>query len=174
MPARQTRRLSDTRQKALGLSTLLRLISSLVIIVTLISPSIPAWSASSTSCQATPSQENTGYWHTAGTRIVDSQGNSVRIAAVNWFGMENKHFVPEGLQRRPLNAIMATIRKFGFNAIRLPFSNELVERNPVVARHLAANPDLKGLRALEIMDRIVKAAGRYGLRIILDNGRSSA
>ena len=34
-------------------------------------------------------------------------------------------------------------------------------------------PDLQGLHALDIMDRIVAAAGRQGIRIILDDGRSS-
>jgi aryl-phospho-beta-D-glucosidase BglC (GH1 family) len=115
-----------------------------------------------------------GYWHTAGNLIVDSAGRPVRIAAVNWFGMENHFFVPAGLDNQPLDAIVSHIARMGFNAIRLPFSNELVETNPVVTSHLAANPDLQGLHALDIMDRIVAAAGRYGVRIILDDGRSSA
>lgn len=115
----------------------------------------------------------TGYWHTAGNRIVDSHGRTVRIAAVNWFGMENVYYVPAGLDRRPLNAITARVQALGFNAIRLPFSNQLVEQNPIVKGHLEANPDLRGLHALQILDRIVAAAGHHHLRIILDDGRSN-
>jgi len=113
------------------------------------------------------------YWHTSGNRVVDSGGMPVRIAAVNWSGMQTQHFVPAGLDHQPLDNIMARIRSLGFNAIRLPFSNQLVERNPVVVDGLDANPDLKGLHALDIMDRVVSAAGKHGLRIILDDHRSN-
>jgi endoglucanase len=114
------------------------------------------------------------YWHTSGNRILDSRNRPVRIAAVNWFGMENRWFVPAGLDKQPLNAIVARVKTLGFNAIRLPFSNQMVEENPVVTGRLDANPDLRGLHALDIMDRIVAAAGQAGLRVILDDGRSSA
>lgn len=113
------------------------------------------------------------YWHTNGNRIVDDAGGTVRIAGVNWFGMEDRYYVPAGLDKQPLKTIITRIRSLGFNAIRLPFSNQLVERNPVVRGHLQANPDLVGLHALDLMDRIVSAAQTAGLRVILDNARSS-
>jgi beta-galactosidase len=115
-----------------------------------------------------------GYWHTEGNRIVDAAGRPIRIAAVNWFGMENKFFVPAGLDDRTLDSIVGRAAGLGFNAIRLPFSNQVVEENPVITGHIAANPTLKGLHALDIMDRIVASAQRHGLRVILDDGRSSA
>lgn len=115
-----------------------------------------------------------GYWHTAGNRIVDADGRPVRIAAVNWFGMENKFFVPAGLDTQKLDGIVARISQLGFNAIRLPFSNQVVEQNPVITTRVSANPDLTGLHALDIMDRIIASAGQHGLRVILDDGRSDA
>ena len=36
------------------------------------------------------------------------------------------------------------------------------------------NTDLKGLNSLQILDKIVAAAGQLGLHIILDNHRSEA
>jgi endoglucanase len=36
------------------------------------------------------------------------------------------------------------------------------------------NTDLQGLNSLEIMDKIVGAAGAIGLQVILDNHRSEA
>lgn len=114
-----------------------------------------------------------GYWHTDGNRIVDDQGQPVRIAAVNWFGMENQFYVPAGLDTQPLSEIIGRVKALGFNCIRLPFSNQLVEVNPVVSTHLAANPDLQNLHALDIMDRIIAAAGAAGLKVILDDQRSS-
>jgi len=131
-------------------------------------------SAASGAAEPGATQSPIGYWHTSGNRIVDAHGHSVRIAAVNWFGMENLYFVPAGLDRQPLDTILARVRSFGFNTIRLPFSNQMVESNPIVRAHLNANPNLRGLHALEILDRIVAAAGLHDLRIILDNGRSSA
>jgi aryl-phospho-beta-D-glucosidase BglC (GH1 family) len=121
-----------------------------------------------------PPNTGDGYWHTEGNRIVDDSGRPVRIAAVNWFGMENTYFVPAGLDTQPLTEIVQRIHDLGFNAIRLPFSNELVESNPVVTEHLDANKDLQGLHALDVMDRLVVAAGNDGLKVILDNQRSSA
>jgi endoglucanase len=131
-------------------------------------------SAASGAAERGATQSPIGYWHTSGNRIVDAHGHPVRIAAVNWFGMENLYFVPAGLDRQPLDTILARVRSFGFNTIRLPFSNQMVEANPIVRSHLNANPRLRGLHALDILDRIVAAAGRHGLRIILDNGRSGA
>jgi endoglucanase len=128
--------------------------------------------APSLSARATAA--DTGYWHTDGARIVDATGQTVRIAAVNWFGMEGKYFVPEGLERQPLDALIARIRALGFNAIRLPFSNQAVEQNPLITARVDANPALKGLHALDVLDQIVAAAGSQGLRIILDDQRSSA
>jgi aryl-phospho-beta-D-glucosidase BglC (GH1 family) len=120
-----------------------------------------------------PSDSKQDYWHTRGNLIVDSAGRPVRIAAINWSGMQNVHYVPEGLDRQPLDSIVAHIRAMGFNTIRLPFSNQMVERNPVIEDDVGANPDLKGLHALKIMDRIVQSARKYGLRIILDDHRST-
>jgi beta-galactosidase GanA len=121
-----------------------------------------------------PPPATAGYWHTSGNRILDTNNRPVRIAAVNWFGMENSFYVPAGLDRQPLQAIVDRVRDLGFNAIRLPFSNELVETDPLIEYRVDANPELKGLHALDIMDRIVAAAGHDDLKVILDDQRSSA
>ncbi|GAA3439276.1 hypothetical protein GCM10018954_088970 [Kutzneria kofuensis] len=60
---------------------------------------------------------------------------------MNWFGAESGEFVVGGLDRQPLDRIAQLIRNGGFNSVRLPWSNELVESNPVVAdTYLTANP----------------------------------
>ena len=75
---------------------------------------------------------------------------------------------------------MNTIKCLGFNVIRIPFSNELVEVNPVPTNFTtnaggkAANTALVGQSALEDLDTIVAYAGSIGLRVILDNHRSEA
>ncbi len=77
-------------------------------------------------------------------------------------------------------AILQTIKADGFNTVRIPLSNEMVER-PVVPEKIgfanergAINRDLEGLTSIEILDRIVEYAGTLGLKVILDNHRSEA
>jgi endoglucanase len=126
------------------------------------------------------SAQGSGYWHTSGNQIVDSSGHTVRIAGINWYGFETTDEVVHGLWAKDYHTILNTIKTNGYNAIRLPYSNQMVE-NPIVPSNIsfasstgAINPDLKGLNALEIMDKVISAAGAIGLRVILDNHRSEA
>lgn len=105
--------------------------------------------------------------------ILDARGRRVQLKAVNWFGAESASLTPGGLDRQPLESLAALIKSGGFNAVRLPWCNEMVERNPVVDADLvAANPALRGRRVLAVYDAVVKALTREGLMVILDNHRS--
>ena len=115
-----------------------------------------------------------GYWHTDGTRIVDASGRTVRIAAITWYGMESSYWVPAGLDYQPYTAIMDRIKGLGYNTIRLPYSNELVESDPIVTQAVKANPQFLGVHALKVMDAIVNYAHTIGLKIILDDHRCRA
>ena len=115
-----------------------------------------------------------GYWHTSGTAILDAYNRPVRIAAVTWFGAESSTWVPGGLDFQRYQEIMNEVKRLGYNAIRLPFSNQLVEENPVVHSWVNANPELRGRRALTVMDDIVHYAGKIGLKIILDDQISAS
>ncbi len=124
--------------------------------------------------------QGTGYWHTSGNQIIDSSGHTVRIAGVNWYGFETTDQVVHGLWAQDYHTILNTIKRNGYNAIRLPYSNQMVE-SPVVPSNIsfangsgAINTDLKGLNSLQVMDKIISAAGAAGLRVIFDNHRSGA
>ena len=107
--------------------------------------------------------------------IVDAKGNRVRLAGVNWYGADNTEFAVGGLTYRPLAGIAHTVKVMGFNSVRIPWSNELVETNPMVPDYaIAANPALKGKRALEVLDLTVEALAREGVYTILDNHVSRA
>jgi endoglucanase len=69
---------------------------------------------------------------------------------------------------------MDRVKSLGYNTIRLPFSNELVESNPIVTQHVRANPEFLGRHAMFVLDGIVRYAHRIGLKIILDDHVSSA
>ena len=122
----------------------------------------------------------TGYWHTSGSQILDSSGKVVRIAGVNWYGLETTDEVVHGLWAQDYHYIMNAIQSNGYNVVRLPFSNQMVE-TPIVPNNISyynssgpINTDLKGLNSLQIVDKIVAYAGQIGLHIILDNHRSEA
>ena len=122
----------------------------------------------------------TGYWHTSGSQILDSSGKVVRIAGVNWYGFETTDEVVHGLWAQDYKYILNAIKNNGYNVIRLPFSNQMVE-TPIIPTNISyqngsgpINTDLKGLNSLQIMDKVVAYAGQVGLHIILDNHRSEA
>lgn len=112
---------------------------------------------------------------TSGRWIVDAEGQRYKIAGVNWYGAESEDFVVGGLDEQPLRALATRIRELGFNTVRIPWSNELVERNPRVDPTLVeANPELAGKRALEVLDETIDALAEQGLAIILVNHVSDA
>jgi endoglucanase len=110
---------------------------------------------------------------TASRFVVDAHGARFKLAGVNWYGAESATLVPDGLDVSPLGAIARLIRDMGFNSVRVPWCNELVARNPVVAEaDVAANPELTGKTVLEVLDSVVEALAGEGLVVVLDNHRS--
>jgi hypothetical protein len=96
---------------------------------------------------------------TNGPYIFDAEGARFKLSGVAWYGAESTDFVVGGLQLEPLDEIVEHIVCLGFNAVRLPWSNEMYESNPIVPDYaVTANPQLKGLRALAVYDRVVRAA----------------
>ncbi|GGA71108.1 hypothetical protein GCM10011507_23400 [Edaphobacter acidisoli] len=124
-----------------------------------------------------------GYWHTDEAQILDSWNRPVRIEGINWYGFETRREVPGGLAVQDYHAILDTVKREGYNTVRLPFSNQMIE-DPIVpavpediafgSPNGAINQDLRGLNSLQIMDRIVAYAGQIGLKVILDDHRSEA
>ena len=116
-----------------------------------------------------------GFLHTAGNQIVDSQGKTVAISGVNWFGMESTTQAPHGLWTRGYKDMINQMAGLGFNTIRLPFSSELLHTTAAPnGIDLSKNPDLQGLSGLQVMDAIIAYAGQQGMRVILDHHRSGA
>ena len=115
-----------------------------------------------------------GWLSTSGNQIVDSAGHSVQIAGVNWFGFENNDLAPHGLWTRNYKEMMDQMADLGFNTIRLPFSNDTLHSTATPNINYSANPDLRGLSAMQVMDKIVAYAGEIGLKIILDHHRNNS
>jgi endoglucanase len=129
---------------------------------------------------ASVAHAQTGYWHTSGNQVLDSNNHVVRIAGVNWYGFETADEVVHGLWAQDYHYILNAIQSNGYNVIRMPMSNQVVE-SPIIPSNISyhngsgpINTDLEGLNSLQILDKIVSYAGQIGLHIILDNHRSEA
>jgi len=129
---------------------------------------------------ASVASAQTGYWHTSGNQILDSNGHVVRVAGINWYGFETTDEVVHGLWAQDYHYILNAIQSNGYNVIRMPMSNQVVE-TPIIPTNISyhnasgpINTDLEGLNSLQILDKIVTYAGQIGLHIILDNHRSEA
>jgi endoglucanase len=112
---------------------------------------------------------------TDGRWIVDATGKRFKLASVNWYGAEEKDYVVAGLDKVKVDDLANAIRKQGFNSVRIPWSNEMYELDPVVdPARVAANPDLAGKHAMAIFDRVIAALANAGLVVILANHISAA
>jgi aryl-phospho-beta-D-glucosidase BglC (GH1 family) len=120
-------------------------------------------------------QATSGGWRTSGNKILDPAGKEFVISGINWYGFETKDFVAHGLWTKDYKFIVDQIKAYGYNTIRLPFSNEMWQKNPAPGPNsISACPECKGKRARDIMALIVNYAGSIGLHVIMDNHRSSA
>jgi aryl-phospho-beta-D-glucosidase BglC (GH1 family) len=107
---------------------------------------------------------------TSGRYIIDAAGRRFKLLSVNWYGGSDELFVPGGLEVRPRADIARLIRSMGFNSVRLPYSDEMVVSNPLVApAQLAANPDLVGMRAVDVFSAVVTACTDAGLAVIVND-----
>ena len=104
-----------------------------------------------------------------GRYVVDSSGNRVKLGCVNWYGAEELDFVVGGLQWQSISSISSLIAQYGFNCIRLPFSLELIDKNPVISNRtlIQQEPSLYGKHALDVLDAVVSGLTSQHLMVIL-------
>jgi endoglucanase len=116
-----------------------------------------------------------GFLSTKGNQIVDDHGQPVRISAVDWFGMDGLTLAPNGLWARNYQDMMTQMKDQGFNTIRLGISGDTLNPNLMpTSINTLLNPDLVGLNAMQLLDKVVAEAGVLGMRVILDYHRVTA
>lgn len=122
-----------------------------------------------------PPPRASNYLHTCGSQIYDAHGRPVRVTGVSWFGFETANNAPDGLWARNWQTILDQLAALGYNVIRLPFSDDILQpgAQPSGINYLL-NPDLQGLTSLQIMDRVIAGAHQRGLRVLLDRHRPSS
>ena len=117
---------------------------------------------------------STTYLHTSGGAILDSTNTNIGLSGVNWFGFETANYTPHGLWARSWQSMLDQIKSLGYNVIRLPFSDAMLQPGVMpTGIDYTKNPDLVHLTSLQVMDKIVAGADQRGIKIILDNHRSS-
>jgi endoglucanase len=105
-----------------------------------------------------------------GRHILDSRNETIRLKSVNWYGASDIRFVPSGLDIRHRDEISSLVRCMGFNSVRLPYSDEMAQSNPLVPlEQVMANPDLIGSRALDVYSAVVQSLTSAGISVIVNN-----
>ncbi|MEW9699759.1 cellulase family glycosylhydrolase [Paenibacillus sp. SI8] len=133
----------------------------------LTSASQAAGAAASQTSAAAPN-----YYHTSGSKIVDSKGNAAIFNGINWFGFETGNYSPHGLWSRSMDDMLDAMKNHGYNLIRLPFSNQMFDTASVTnSIDFSKNPDLQGLTPIQVMDKLIAKAGARGMKIFLDRHR---
>jgi endoglucanase len=92
---------------------------------------------------------------------------------VNWYGFETRDHVAHGLWTKDYRYILDEVKQYGFNTVRIPFSNAMWESNPVPTK-ISGCPECAGKKSRDILAMIVNYTGSIGLHVILDNHRSAA
>jgi endoglucanase len=120
------------------------------------------------------SAATTNCLHTSGSKILDSSNKVVGLSGLNWFGFETSSNVPHGLWTRNWKSVLNQIKSQGYNVIRLPFSNAMLKPGvKPTGINYTINSDLEGLTSLQVMDKIIAGVEERGIKIILDNHRST-
>ena len=91
------------------------------------------------------------------------------------FGAEGKGACVDGLWQRPVSAYLDVAKSLGFNALRLPVAVDNVNSDPLLDKwSLTADPELRGLRSLDVLETVISQAAQRGLLVCLDMHRLHA
>jgi endoglucanase len=114
-------------------------------------------------------------WTTKGADILTPAGKQYIIAGISWYGFETPQHVLWGLDTQNYTGILNQAKTYQYNTLRIPFSNEMWETNPIPTYQLVrACPSCQAMHARDILALIINYAGSIGLHVILDDHRSNA
>ncbi|KAK5575551.1 hypothetical protein RB653_006684 [Dictyostelium firmibasis] len=108
----------------------------------------------------------------SGNNQLSLNGVQITIQGIAWFGMETGTFSPGGLQTQSVESILDILVSTGFNALRLPFSVDMIINNRYPNQiNYGLNPNLKGKTALQVLQYITVESGKRGILIVLEQHR---
>ncbi|AXT51693.1 T9SS C-terminal target domain-containing protein [Aquimarina sp. BL5] len=128
-----------------------------------------------------------GNWlSTSGNKLLDSDGNEVILAGVNWFGFETQISIPHGLYARDIEGMLQQTKDLGFNCLRIPWHNMMLRDGATFqeANYWVKDPytydgtpengpysnlGLQGLtKPIEVMDYLIQWCQDNDMKVILD------
>lgn len=128
------------------------------------------------------SEAQASYLSRQGNRLIDEDGKVVRMTGVNWFGFETGNMAPHGLWARDWFGVLTQVKAMGFNTLRIPFCDRMLEPGAVAksVNHFGTDPfrgivqdtmnrELIGKSPLEMLDIIIEGCGKLGIKVMLDN-----
>lgn len=120
------------------------------------------------------------YLSVQGNKLVDSQGQVVRLTGVNWFGFETNNLMVHGIWSRDTKSMLQQIKDQGFNCIRIPWCNKILDPSATLNIGAYGTDPYTGVspmneyestltQPLELLDDIVQWCQDNNMKIILDN-----
>jgi len=128
-----------------------------------------------------------GNWlSVSGNKLLDTDGNEVILAGVNWFGFETQISIPHGLYARDIDGMLEQTKDLGFNCLRIPWHNMMLRDgatfqepnywvkdpysyNGVPETGPFSNLELQGLtKPIEVMDYLIQWCQDNDMKVILD------
>lgn len=125
------------------------------------------------------------YLNVSGNKLYDSTGKEVRLTGVNWFGFETSVFMPHGIWTRDMKSVLQQIKDIGFNTIRVPWCNEMLNPETTVTVPSYGVDAYSGISPMneeetnvnspiELMDILVNWCQENDMKIVLDNHSRAA
>ncbi len=121
----------------------------------------------------------------SGNKLYDSTGKEVRLTGVNWFGFETSLYMPHGIWTRDTKSVLQQIKDLGFNTIRVPWCNEMLNPGATIDIPSYGSDPYTGISPMnevetnitspiELMDVIVQWCQDNDVKIVLDNHSRAA
>lgn len=120
------------------------------------------------------------YLSVQGNKLIDSNGNVVRLTGVNWFGFETNNLHVHGIWSRDTKSMLKQIKDQGFNVIRIPWCNKILDPSATILINAYGTDPYTGVspmneyestltKPIELLDVIVEWCQDNNMKIILDN-----
>lgn len=121
----------------------------------------------------------------SGNKLFDTSGQEVRLTGVNWFGFETSLYSPHGIWSRDTKSVLKQIKDLGFNTIRIPWCNEMLNPDASVLINSYGTDPYSGVspmneeesmvdKPIDLLDIIVKWCQENDIKIVLDNHSRAA
>ena len=108
---------------------------------------------------------------TIDTNQIYYNNNPISIRGICWYGFETDLRVVEGLSIHSINWYINLFKKLKFNAVRIPFSVQLMYYEPTAIpdkNNTKKDRSLRHLRSSQILEILVKKCKENGIAVLLD------